>query len=129
MKMASIPTENKRFTARYDADPIFMRGGAPTAHEVLSECGFLASEGTRHIRITTASSTGRCNTRRSRLGQLFRQCRHRRCAGGTRWQRENEHGVARLWLANLWSQLRRNQREPTSAASSRRHSYVLLSSR
>ncbi len=37
MKMASTPTENKRFTMRYDADPIFMPGGAPTAHEVLTE--------------------------------------------------------------------------------------------
>jgi hypothetical protein len=40
MKMALTPIENKRFTARYDATPIFMLGGAPTAHEVLSECGF-----------------------------------------------------------------------------------------
>jgi hypothetical protein len=33
------PTENKQFTARLDADPIFMLGGAPTAHEVLSDTG------------------------------------------------------------------------------------------
>src|SRR6266550_2290412 len=39
MKMASTPTENKPFTARYGAAPIFMLGGAPRAHEVLSECG------------------------------------------------------------------------------------------
>ena len=39
MKMALTPIENKKFTARYDANPIFMLGGAPTAHEVLSECG------------------------------------------------------------------------------------------
>ena len=37
MKMASTPTENKRFTAQWQADSIFMLGGAPTAHEVLSE--------------------------------------------------------------------------------------------
>jgi len=37
MKMASTPTENKRFTTRYDTDPIFMPGGAPTAHKVLTE--------------------------------------------------------------------------------------------
>src|SRR6266550_8166469 len=37
MKMASTPTENKPFTARYGAAPIFMLGGAPRAHEVLSE--------------------------------------------------------------------------------------------
>jgi hypothetical protein len=34
------PTENNQFTARLDGDPIFMQGGAPTAHEVSSECGF-----------------------------------------------------------------------------------------
>jgi hypothetical protein len=34
MKMASTPTENKPFTARYGAAPIFMLGGAPRAHEV-----------------------------------------------------------------------------------------------
>src|SRR6266576_3613724 len=42
MKMASTPTENKPFTARYGAAPIFMLGGAPRAHEVLSVTGFLA---------------------------------------------------------------------------------------
>jgi hypothetical protein len=36
MKMASTSTENRRFMVRY---PIFMFGGAPTAREVLSECG------------------------------------------------------------------------------------------
>src|SRR6266550_3148786 len=36
MKMASTPTENKPFTARYGAAPIFMLGGAPRAHEVLA---------------------------------------------------------------------------------------------
>src|SRR6266404_1546658 len=41
MKITSTPTENKRFTARYGAAPIFMLGGAPRAHEVLSETGFL----------------------------------------------------------------------------------------
>jgi hypothetical protein len=41
MKMASTSTDNKRFTARHRAGLIFMQGGAPTAHEVLSECGFL----------------------------------------------------------------------------------------
>src|SRR6266478_4350911 len=41
MKMASTPTENKPFTARHGAAPIFMLGGAPRAHEVLSECGLL----------------------------------------------------------------------------------------
>jgi hypothetical protein len=43
MKMTLTSTENKRFTARHEADPIFMLGGAPTAHEVLSERGFWAS--------------------------------------------------------------------------------------
>jgi len=38
MKMALTPIENKRFTAQYDANLIFMLGGALTAHEVLSEC-------------------------------------------------------------------------------------------
>jgi hypothetical protein len=45
MKMTTTPTENKGFTAQHDADPIFMLGGAPTAHEVLSECGFLPTDG------------------------------------------------------------------------------------
>src|SRR6266403_2906132 len=39
LKMASTPTKNKRFTTRFDADPLFVPGGAPTAHEVLSEGG------------------------------------------------------------------------------------------
>src|ERR1700674_2246455 len=39
MKIGSSPTGNKRFMARHGADPIFMYGGAPTVHEVLSECG------------------------------------------------------------------------------------------
>ena len=39
MKMASTPTENKPFTARYGAAPIFMLGGAPRAHEVCYENG------------------------------------------------------------------------------------------
>src|SRR6266446_8474222 len=47
MKMAALPTENKQFTERLDADPIFMQGGAPTAHEVLSECGFLGPPGVK----------------------------------------------------------------------------------
>ena len=37
--MASTPTKNKRFTTRFDAGPLFVPGGAPTAHEVLSEGG------------------------------------------------------------------------------------------
>jgi hypothetical protein len=39
MKMVSTSTEIKRVAARYDAAPIFMLGGAPTAHEVFSESG------------------------------------------------------------------------------------------
>ena len=39
MKIVSTSTENKRFTGRHDADRIFMHGGAPTAHVVLSVCG------------------------------------------------------------------------------------------
>src|ERR1039458_8947718 len=35
---SSTLTENKRFTARHDAHPIFMHHGALTAHEFLSEC-------------------------------------------------------------------------------------------
>jgi hypothetical protein len=41
MKMALTSTENKRFRAQDRPGPIFMLGGAPTAHDVLSECGFL----------------------------------------------------------------------------------------
>ena len=37
--MASTPTKNKRFTTRFDAGPTFIPGGAPIAHEVLSEGG------------------------------------------------------------------------------------------
>jgi hypothetical protein len=40
MKMTPTSTENKQFAARYDAGRIFMLGGAPRAHEVLSESGF-----------------------------------------------------------------------------------------
>ena len=49
MKMASTPTENKPFTARYGAAPIFMVGGAPRAHEVLSECGIFAGCDSGHL--------------------------------------------------------------------------------
>jgi hypothetical protein len=38
MKMAFTSAENKLFAAEFDAGPIFMFGGAPTAHEILSEC-------------------------------------------------------------------------------------------
>jgi len=41
MKMALTSTENKRFRAQDRPGPIFMLGGAPTAHDGLSECGFL----------------------------------------------------------------------------------------
>jgi hypothetical protein len=37
MKIASTPTEIKRFTTPQQADSIFMLGGAPAAHDVLSE--------------------------------------------------------------------------------------------
>jgi hypothetical protein len=43
MKMTLTSTENKRFTAGHEADPIFTLGDAPTAHEVLSERGFWSS--------------------------------------------------------------------------------------
>ena len=46
MKMVSTSTENKQFTARHVADPIFMLGGARTAHVVLSEYGYLPYDGT-----------------------------------------------------------------------------------
>jgi hypothetical protein len=38
IKMAFTSAENKQFAAEYDAGPIFMFGGASTAHEILSEC-------------------------------------------------------------------------------------------
>jgi hypothetical protein len=41
MKMALTSTENKRFRAQDRPGPIFMLGGAPTAHDVLSECEYL----------------------------------------------------------------------------------------
>jgi hypothetical protein len=43
MKIASTPTEINRFATPYQADSIFILGGVPTAHDVLSEYGFLPS--------------------------------------------------------------------------------------
>jgi hypothetical protein len=51
MKMALTSTENKRFRAQDRPGPIFMLGGAPTAHDVLSERGYLRFGGARRIPI------------------------------------------------------------------------------
>jgi hypothetical protein len=39
MKMAFTSAEYKQFAAQFDAGPIFMFGGAPTANEIFSEYG------------------------------------------------------------------------------------------